>query len=371
MRYPFTIDGFEGQDLAVELPGLFGAPRLVINGQPAPAGENSREFLLTHPKGGSLTVRLELSKLGSLLSVAIGDVSVPLMKPLAWYEWTWNVLPFVLVIGGGAVGGLLGGVAAMLNLRLFRSLTNPLSRYALTATISLAALVSYLVVVGGINLAFGNRPTDLVEKSGSPASRASSGSSAKPVAARARSFVLPQDWKALQEVCQAEMKGADRRDLFTLQLGRVLENVSITVPAGLILQPFSPETKAGAYLTRRPEVFSSAPTSGAGWKMSACRGLKIFLPNPARGLREFKRGARGDRGEDPSMGKKMWGEKWGWLWPVPYFTPPIFLPPCLTKPFCHRDTETPGTTMGFRSRSRCLRVLVVFPPSAAPEAAKD
>ncbi len=277
MRYPFSIDGFEEQELAVELPGLLGAPRLLLNGQPAPAGKNPREFLLPRPGGGTLAVRVEISQLGSMLSVAVGDVSVPLMKPLTWYEWTWNALPFLLVIGGGAVGGALGGLAAMMNVRLFRSVSRALPRYGLTAAISLAAVMGYLVFAGGIIFAFGDKTTGVAEKSSSPAAASSTATAAKAVPFRARSFVLPRDWKALQEVCQAEITGADRRDALTLKLGRVPENVSITVPAGTILRPVSPDAKAGAYLARQPTDFSSRPTPG-GRTIS----LEVFNAEAAR-----------------------------------------------------------------------------------------
>ncbi|MSU48855.1 MAG: HEAT repeat domain-containing protein [Opitutus sp.] len=283
MRYPFTVDGFEGQELAAELPGLFGAPRLLVDGQPAPPGENPLEFVLTRPGGGSLTVRLKPSNLGSMLSVEIGDVLVPLMEPLAWYEWAWNGLPFLLVVGGGAVGGLLGGAAAFVNLRFFRTAANPFSRYALTAAISVATLMSYLAVVAGIDLAFGKTTAEKALVAARPTTAPAPGSPSKPGAARARSFVLPQDWNALRTACQAEITGADRWDRLTLQLGAVSENVSITVPAGLILRPVSPDARTGACLTRRPEALSSAATGG-----TKTFSLPVFNADAARWSRPGK-----------------------------------------------------------------------------------
>ena len=37
MRYPLHLDGFEGQTLEVQPPGILSGPKLLVNGQPAPA----------------------------------------------------------------------------------------------------------------------------------------------------------------------------------------------------------------------------------------------------------------------------------------------------------------------------------------------
>lgn len=268
MLYPFFIDGLEGQDLAVEVPGLFGSPRILVDGQPAPPGQHPREYFIALPDGGSAPVRLEISQLGSMLSVAIGDAKVPLTEPLAWYEWAWNGLPFLLVVGGGAAGGALGGIAAMVNLRLFRSLSNPVGRYALTALVSLAALLAYLAVAAGIHGLMNKDKPDANSKSAAPSQK---------VPANVRSFVMPGDWKALREVCQAEITGADAHERMVLQLGRLPEDVSITVPAGLIMRPVSPEAKAGACMTRVPEVLSATVRGG-----TASFALSVVNIDPTR-----------------------------------------------------------------------------------------
>jgi hypothetical protein len=253
MLYPFSIAGIEGQDLAVEVPGWLGAPRVLVNGQPVQAGRNPREFLITLPDGMALPVRLEFSAMGSMLSVAIGEVKIPLTEPLAWHEWAWNGLPFLLVFGGGAVGGALGGMAAMVNLRLFRSLANPLGRYGLTALVSLAAMVTYLMVAAGIHGLLGK------EKAGVAST---SGPLPKPALAQVRSFVLPGDWKALHDVCQAEITGEDAHERVALRLGRIPEDVSITIPAGMLMRPILPEAKHGACMTRLPEALSATARDG-------------------------------------------------------------------------------------------------------------
>jgi hypothetical protein len=52
----------------------------------------------------------------------------------------------LLVIFGGMLGVIAGAAGFYLNTRLFRSQINPLLKYALTALISILALILYLVM---------------------------------------------------------------------------------------------------------------------------------------------------------------------------------------------------------------------------------
>jgi len=45
MQYHFDLEGFEGRELAVEIPGVFSGPRLLMDGQPVPPGLQRLEYL--------------------------------------------------------------------------------------------------------------------------------------------------------------------------------------------------------------------------------------------------------------------------------------------------------------------------------------
>ena len=54
-------------------------------------------------------------------------------------------MPVLLVFIGGAIGGALGAIGFMLNIRVFRSSMNRFLKYILTAVVTMLAIVIYIV----------------------------------------------------------------------------------------------------------------------------------------------------------------------------------------------------------------------------------
>jgi hypothetical protein len=132
MKYTVDLEGFEGQKIEVQPAGLFGAAKLFVNdGEVVAAWRNN---FLDVPK---LVVE------NKLINVA---------KPLAWYEWVWNGWPVVLLFGGGALGGLFGALAIVINLNVFRSQQNTGLKYLLTGLISFSALIAYIIAGVALSL---------------------------------------------------------------------------------------------------------------------------------------------------------------------------------------------------------------------------
>lgn len=148
MKYPFELDGFEGHELAVEIPGIFAGPRLLLDGTPVPKPIKGLQYSLTRDDGELVVIELMPVQLGSMLLVAAGTRVIPLMKPLAWHEWLFAALPFVLVTLGGCVGGAIGGACTMINLRIFRAVENVPGRYILSALVAAIAVGAYVAIVG-------------------------------------------------------------------------------------------------------------------------------------------------------------------------------------------------------------------------------
>jgi len=71
---------------------------------------------------------------------------------LAWYEYGWAMLPVVLLVLGGAVGGLCAAVAIACNLYVMRSRLRPAWRYSLAGLATVAAAGAYLGVAGMISI---------------------------------------------------------------------------------------------------------------------------------------------------------------------------------------------------------------------------
>lgn len=56
---------------------------------------------------------------------------------LNWYECIYAGLPLMLILIGGAIGGLVGAIAAGYNFKLFQSQTPRPTKYLLAGLISL------------------------------------------------------------------------------------------------------------------------------------------------------------------------------------------------------------------------------------------
>jgi hypothetical protein len=136
---------FVGRDFKVTVGTLSGA-RIWIDGKRS--SKDGRVYLVRDNAGRERRVRLRPT-LDIVPKVQIDDEEpIELLPRLAWYELVWTAWPVILVGFGGAIGGGLGALAAVVNVRVFRSSVSPLVRYALTLAIGLAAVMVYLLVAG-------------------------------------------------------------------------------------------------------------------------------------------------------------------------------------------------------------------------------
>jgi len=145
MKYQINLKGFEGQTIEVKSPGLLTGPKLFVNGEPAVRGAKRGQMVLHRNDGKDVNVQFK----GFFLDVpdlVVDDEIVQVVEPLTWYEWVWNCLPLLIVIGGGIIPLLIAFVAISLNLSLYRRGQSSLAKYGLTALVSVGALVLFLVL---------------------------------------------------------------------------------------------------------------------------------------------------------------------------------------------------------------------------------
>jgi hypothetical protein len=153
MQYPLSLPGFENRGLFVETGGFWSGAKIIIDGEPAPKGPKRGQFLLRRLDGTEIIAQLRVNNfLDPIPQVVIDGENILIAEPLKWYQWVWGGLPFALAIIGGALGGLLGGIALVINGRVFRSdLKNPV-KYLLTGIISIATVIAFFVSAVLLNL---------------------------------------------------------------------------------------------------------------------------------------------------------------------------------------------------------------------------
>lgn len=149
MKYPINLSGFEGQKLEVQSPGIFAGAKLLVDGEPAPKGKKWGEMTLHRNDGKEVVARFQ----GGFMDVPRLNVDgnvIQIVEPLKWYQWIWNALPLVIVVGGGAIPFLIAFLAFTLNLSQFRNRQSSLAKYSITGAITLGAIVLYLVLAVGL-----------------------------------------------------------------------------------------------------------------------------------------------------------------------------------------------------------------------------
>lgn len=156
MRFPVSLPGFEDGRLEVES-GLWSGPRLLLDGQEAPRGAKRGEYLLRTSFGYEQAAVLQQGTfLDSAPSIVFGGETYRLAPPLRWYQWAWGGLPLLLMIVGGALGGMFGGLAAAINFRIFRSSRPPALQFVGAGLVSLAAVLLYFVTAIPLTLWLGS-----------------------------------------------------------------------------------------------------------------------------------------------------------------------------------------------------------------------
>ena len=145
MRYQVNLVGLSDRKVEVES-SVFGRARLLVDGQPAPKGSKRSQFLVRGTDGRDSIVELKTVVPDPVPQVLWAGQTIRLEEPLRWYQWLWVGVPLLLLFLGGAIGGLVGGVAVTLNVRILRSNMSGILRYAATAFVSVAACGMYLAI---------------------------------------------------------------------------------------------------------------------------------------------------------------------------------------------------------------------------------
>ncbi len=154
MEFSFTAQGFDHLKLSIRSSGLLGGPVLLVNGQPVPKDKKGGRFTIARADGAPAAVQLRGSAflVDPMPRVSIDGASVSVGQPLPWYQLVWAGLPLALIGLGGAVGAVLGIMAAVTNGQLFRRTPNPALAFGITGLVSLGAATAYVTIAGGLGV---------------------------------------------------------------------------------------------------------------------------------------------------------------------------------------------------------------------------
>jgi hypothetical protein len=152
MRIEVRHPAFKRQHLSVETASsVFSTPKLLLNG--AAVSKEKGRYPVTSDSGALKLIQMRYNLVDPVPTLKIDEHTVNLLEPLPWYEYAWSGLPILLVFAGGALGGLVGGAATVVNGRIFRSERGQIAKYGLAGLISVAAVVVFFVLAVALRVA--------------------------------------------------------------------------------------------------------------------------------------------------------------------------------------------------------------------------
>jgi len=159
MDHPVQLPGFEGREVFVRVPSVFDAakafkgPELWVDGQAAAKGSKKGQYFLKRGDGQEVLVKLKTS-IDPTPVIEIEGKKVQVVAPLKWYQVVWSCLPIILLTGG-MIGGVVGALALMFNIRLFREDIKPGFKYLLSGAVSFGAFMFCVIIVLWLRWKFG------------------------------------------------------------------------------------------------------------------------------------------------------------------------------------------------------------------------
>ncbi|NTU83636.1 MAG: hypothetical protein HGA45_30410 [Chloroflexales bacterium] len=154
MDYPINLEGFEGQAIVVQPAGFLSGPKLLVNGQPAAKGQKRGQMVLRR-NDGSEALATWKPQFIDVPRLIVDGQTINVAEPLKWYVWLWSGLPFILVVVGGAIGAVVGMIGFGVNANIFRSSWPTAAKFAVSAIVSVVAVVAYIVLAALLLAAVG------------------------------------------------------------------------------------------------------------------------------------------------------------------------------------------------------------------------
>jgi len=153
MEYPIVgVPGFEGRTILLKPAGLFSNVKLIVDNEVMKPKWGGK-YTLRRTDGTEVQARLRSNLVDPIPQLEVDKKMYLAVKPLPWYQLIWSVVPILLFFAGGAIGAIIGLLAAYANTRIFRSELQAVLKYVVTGLVTIAALVVVLVLVILFNLA--------------------------------------------------------------------------------------------------------------------------------------------------------------------------------------------------------------------------
>lgn len=155
LDFPIDPIGFEGRNFFIR-PSYWTAPKVFLDGKKLKPKKRkwftrTRDYSAISNFGKDVNIRIKYRMFDMVPNLYIDQQEFQIAPPLTFWEYIWICLPVVLMFGGGAIGGMIGGLATYTNSILMRKLKNIILRYMFTGLTTFIAYSSFIHFIGFVN----------------------------------------------------------------------------------------------------------------------------------------------------------------------------------------------------------------------------
>ncbi len=142
-KYPIPLKGFGNQKIELEVSGVIAKTRILVDAVPAEKGHRQGEYILYYPDGNRVSIYLQNTFFDMIPKVQLNGEIIEILPPITWIQYMIAGLGFILIFSGGGIGGLLGMISFIINIRLLRCFQPAIYRYLAILFINMLAIFLY------------------------------------------------------------------------------------------------------------------------------------------------------------------------------------------------------------------------------------
>ena|SRR5690606_10634191 len=147
MKHPFTLPDFPDSVFEIETSIWSGKPVIYRDGAILPRSkEDGEPFLIVDAAGQDTRAYPKMTILDLIPALEINGITYQTVEKLTWYQYIIALLPMTMIIVGGLLGGVIGAVASLFNLQLFRTEGSDGMKYLKVIGTTVFAFILYFVV---------------------------------------------------------------------------------------------------------------------------------------------------------------------------------------------------------------------------------
>jgi hypothetical protein len=146
MEYPIVLPGHEDLKLTLRTAGAFSSAKILYSGRLLTKTRGT--FRITLPSDETISFKLKMGFDLYSPQLEFGGKVIDVVPALPTYLVVWAYLPLLMIVLGGALGGLCGGAATFGMLAVFHSRMPRSAKVALGLALPLVAFFAYVFVAG-------------------------------------------------------------------------------------------------------------------------------------------------------------------------------------------------------------------------------